>query len=59
MTGIVGAQMWASASGLGWVIANAAMNIQVEQIIAAVVVVAVSGALLNELLGVLERRWTR
>jgi len=59
VTGIVGAQMWASASGLGWVIANAAMNIQVEQIIAATVVVAVSGALLNELLGAVARRWTR
>lgn len=59
VTGVVGAQMWASAAGLGWVIANAAQNIQVERIIAAVVVVAVSGALLNELLGVLERRWTR
>lgn len=59
VTGVVGAEIWASAAGIGWVIADAALTIRVERIIAAVVVVAVAGTLLNELLGVLERRLTR
>lgn len=59
VTGVVGAQMWASAAGLGWVIADAAMTIQVERIIAAVVLVAAGGTLLNELLSVAEKRLTR
>ena len=59
VTGVVGAEIWASASGIGWVIADAAMTIRVERIIAAVVLVAVAGAVLNELLGVVERRLSR
>ncbi|TDV56360.1 ABC transporter permease [Actinophytocola oryzae] len=59
ITGVVGAEIWASAAGIGWVIADAAQTVQVERIIAAVVLVAVAGAVLNELLGVLERRLTR
>jgi ABC-type nitrate/sulfonate/bicarbonate transport system permease component len=59
VTGVVGAEIWASAAGIGWVIADAAQTVQVERIIAAVVLVAVAGTVLNELLGVVERRLTR
>jgi ABC-type nitrate/sulfonate/bicarbonate transport system permease component len=58
VTGILGAEIWASSAGIGWVIANAELDLQTDRIIAAIVVVVVAGVALNEVLHRVESRFT-
>jgi ABC-type nitrate/sulfonate/bicarbonate transport system permease component len=59
VTGILGAEIWASSAGIGWVIANAELDLRTDRIIAAIVVVTLAGVLLNEVLHRVEARFTR
>ena len=59
VVGAIGAEIWASSAGLGWLIANAEQNVRTDQVIAAIVVVTVIGAVLNELLARAETRCLR
>lgn len=59
ITGLIGAEIWSSSAGLGWVIANAEQDIRTDVIIATVVVVTVAGLVLTELLHLAEARLTR
>jgi ABC-type nitrate/sulfonate/bicarbonate transport system permease component len=59
IVGVIGAEIWASSAGLGWLIANAEQDVRTDQIIAAIVVVTVIGVVLNELLAQAETRCLR
>ena len=59
VVGVIGAEIWASSAGLGWLIANAELQVRTDRIIATIIVVTVVGVLLNETLRLVESRCTR
>jgi ABC-type nitrate/sulfonate/bicarbonate transport system permease component len=59
IAGVIGAEIWASSAGLGWLIANGEQDVRTDQVIAPIVVVTVIGVVLTELLAQAETRCLR
>ena len=59
VVGVVGAEIWASAAGLGWLIANGELTVRTDAIIATVLVITAAGIALNEMLQRIEAQLTR
>lgn len=59
ITGVVAGEIFSSNEGLGYVIARAGQLEQIDRLFAAVAILAAAGAVLNEALLAIERRFQR